>query len=76
MLTVLHKHAPERNLHRFYALQLAPNLFGEWSLVRSWGRIGTPGRQRIDWHGTPAAAEQARDRLLHAKQRRGYHVQA
>jgi predicted DNA-binding WGR domain protein len=72
MPIVLHKHAPERNLHRFYALQVAPNLFGEWSLIRHWGRIGASGRQRIDWHDTRDAAVQARDRLLHAKQRRGY----
>ena len=42
MMIVLHKHVPERNQHRFYALQLAPNLFGAWSLIRSWGRIGAP----------------------------------
>jgi predicted DNA-binding WGR domain protein len=47
-----------------------PNLFGAWSLVRSWGRIGTPGQQRIDWHDTRDAAEQACGRLVQAKQRR------
>ena len=76
MLIVLHKHEPERNLHRFYALQIAPNLFGAWSLVRHWGRIGTSGQQRTSWHDTKEAAEQTRDRLLHAKQRRGYRVRA
>jgi predicted DNA-binding WGR domain protein len=33
-----------RNMHRYYALQLAPTLFGEWSLVTEWGRIGAPGK--------------------------------
>jgi predicted DNA-binding WGR domain protein len=75
-MIVLHNHVPERNLHRFYALQVAPNLFGDWSLVRSWGCIGTPGRQRISWHDTRDAAEQACGRLLQAKQRRGYRVPA
>jgi len=35
---------PARNMHRFYALQLAATLFGEWALVasvlmqaRAWG---------------------------------------
>jgi predicted DNA-binding WGR domain protein len=74
MMIVLHKHVPERNQHRFYALEVTPNLFGAWSLIRSWGRIGTPGQQRIDWHDTQAAAEQACARLLQAKQRRGYHL--
>ena len=74
MMIVLHKHVPERNQHRFYALQITPNLFGAWSLIRSWGRIGASGQQRIDWHDTQEEAEQARDRLLQAKQRRGYHL--
>jgi predicted DNA-binding WGR domain protein len=72
MPIVLHKHDPARNQHRFYALQITPNLFGAWSLIRSWGRIGTAGQQRASWHDTREAAEQARDRLLQAKQRRGY----
>ncbi len=33
---------PSRNMHRFYAVQLAPTLFGEWALVAEWGRIGSP----------------------------------
>jgi len=72
MLIVLHKHDSKRNQHRFYALQIMPNLFGVWSLIRHWGRIGTAGQQRASWHDTREAAEQARDRLLQAKQRRGY----
>jgi predicted DNA-binding WGR domain protein len=34
---------PSKNMHRFYALQLAPTLFGEWVLVAEWGRIGSSG---------------------------------
>ena len=37
---------PAKNLHRFYALYLTPNLFGEWVLVAEWGRIGSPGTVR------------------------------
>jgi predicted DNA-binding WGR domain protein len=37
--------APERNMERFYALAVQPTLFGEVSLVRAWGRIGTRGQQ-------------------------------
>ncbi|TAX62854.1 WGR domain-containing protein, partial [Rhizobium ruizarguesonis] len=32
---------PSKNMARFYALSIEPNLFGETSLVRSWGRIGS-----------------------------------
>jgi len=39
----LEKHEPARNQYRFYALQVVPMLFEGWSLVREWGRIGSPG---------------------------------
>jgi predicted DNA-binding WGR domain protein len=29
---------PSRNMHRFYAIQLAPTLLGEWAMVAEWGR--------------------------------------
>jgi len=75
MTITLYQIDPARNRQRFYTLQLAPNLFNAWSLIRTWGRIGASGQQRIDWHDTKEAAEQARDRLLQAKQRRGYRLQ-
>ncbi|MCP4781752.1 MAG: WGR domain-containing protein [Hyphomicrobium sp.] len=28
---------------RFYAMSVQPNLFGQWSLLREWGRIGSAG---------------------------------
>ncbi|MGO6922932.1 WGR domain-containing protein, partial [Rhizobium ruizarguesonis] len=36
---------PSKNMARFYARSIEPNLFGETSLVRSWGRIGSRGQQ-------------------------------
>ncbi|MCF1450856.1 WGR domain-containing protein [Agrobacterium vitis] len=32
---------------RFYALAVQPTLFGEVSLARAWGRIGTRGQQML-----------------------------
>lgn len=29
--------------YRFYTIQVQPDLFGRWSLIREWGRIGTKG---------------------------------
>lgn len=29
---------PDRNMIRFYALAIEPNLFGEFSVVRAWGQ--------------------------------------
>jgi predicted DNA-binding WGR domain protein len=49
MDTYLEKHDAEKNLHRFYVLSIQPNLFGGWSVIRRWGRIGSHrGRQKID----------------------------
>ncbi|RWB18794.1 MAG: WGR domain-containing protein, partial [Mesorhizobium sp.] len=33
---------PYRNIVRFYGMSIEPTLFGYESLVRNWGRIGTP----------------------------------
>jgi predicted DNA-binding WGR domain protein len=41
---------PARNMARFYALSLAPTLFGEWLLVKEWGRIGQAGTVRAEAH--------------------------
>ncbi|MCA1409283.1 WGR domain-containing protein [Ensifer sp. IC3342] len=37
-----------RNMARFYAMSIEPDLFGGSALVRRWGRIGTRGRERVD----------------------------
>ncbi len=39
---------PAHNKWRFYALSVQPTLFGDWVLVREWGRIGRSGRRRHD----------------------------
>lgn len=31
---------PEKNMHRFYHVQIERTLFGEWCVIRRWGRIG------------------------------------
>ena len=30
---------PDRNMARFYAMSVQPNLFGEWALLREWGLL-------------------------------------
>ena len=57
--------------HRFYRLDIRPDLFGRALLIRHWGHP-TPGGHRRDPHPDPGAALNALARLLHAKQRRGY----
>jgi predicted DNA-binding WGR domain protein len=39
---------PARNINRFYIVQVMPNLFGHWTVMREWGRRGSPGTLRLD----------------------------
>lgn len=63
---------PDKNMSRFYVLAIEPNLFGEFSLVREWGRIGKGGQVKQASFGSVEEARQACKRLATAKQRRGY----
>jgi predicted DNA-binding WGR domain protein len=42
-----------KNMARFYAMSIEPDLFGGSALVRRWGRIGTRGQERIDLFTEP-----------------------
>jgi predicted DNA-binding WGR domain protein len=66
---------PDANQHRFYLLRTLPTLFGEWVLLREWGRIGSPGRVRRDCHMTESDAVSALAKLAKQKHRRGYALQ-
>lgn len=68
--------AAERNLRRFYLLDLQPTLFGDWDVVREWGRLGQGGRVRHDRYRSQPAAAAAFDRIITAKTRRGYRAAA
>ena len=59
-------------MHRFYQMFVTPGLFDDWSLVREWGRVGSPGTVRKDWFDTEAEAHFAKDTLCAAKQKKGY----
>ncbi|WP_353647081.1 WGR domain-containing protein [Mesorhizobium sp. WSM2240] len=57
---------------RYYKLTIAPSLFGDAAVVREWGRIGRPGRMRIDLYEKAEEAAAARAAIERAKTRRGY----
>jgi predicted DNA-binding WGR domain protein len=63
---------PEKNMARFYAVGIEPTLFGEWAVVRNWGRIGARGRSLETWFSEHAPALACADRFEAAKRRRGY----
>ena len=63
---------PSSNLHRFYALHVAPTLFGQWGLISEWGRIGSAGQVREQLFDSETAAEAALTKRMTVKIRRGY----
>jgi predicted DNA-binding WGR domain protein len=72
VLAHLHRIDPDAHMARFYSIDLAPTLFGEVTVLRRWGRIGTRGRTAIETWPSPDEAEAAANRTLRQKSRRGY----
>ena len=68
----LEKRVPAKNQLRFYCLDLQPTLFGEWSIVREWGRIGHGGRMLLTTFPSYAEAASAFAGKVAEKRRRGY----
>lgn len=60
------------NKRRFYIMAVQPTLFGEWQLMREWGRIGRAGRVRHDVFTDAGRAHDALAVLAKQKKKRGY----
>ena len=61
-----------QNMARYYRLSVVETLFGDWAMVREWGRIGQSGQSR---EHLCATAEQAATLLAAHRTkrlRRGY----
>ncbi|WP_299987098.1 WGR domain-containing protein [uncultured Ruegeria sp.] len=63
---------PDVNMARFYGIELQPTLFGEVSVLRIWGRIGTNGQAMMVTYDDEAQAADALQKLDRQKRRRGY----
>ena len=68
----LEKRIPARNQKRFYTITVTPTLFGSWTLVREWGRIGQPGTVRETEFETEGEAWAAGAQVRQRKEKRGY----
>lgn len=68
----LERHDPARNMARFYRITVVPTLFGDWAVIREWGRIGSPGTLREAWFDSEEEALDESRKLLEKKQKRGY----
>lgn len=63
---------PSKNMARYYALSIEPNLFGEACLIRRWGRIGAKGQRREHHFRREDEAVDLFLELLRKKRLRGY----
>lgn len=73
---ILTRIEPERNMARYYQIEIEPDLFGGVVLVRRWGRIGTMGLTRRDWYRERPEAAAVGELWHRAKRRRGYRESA
>ena len=63
---------PSENVQRFYALAVWPDLFGGYSLVREWGRIGGGSTMTLTQQADAATALRKLQQAVAVKERRGY----
>ena len=66
------RYDPAHRIHQYYRLTVQPNLFGAWSLLREWGRIGRPSQMQADLYVSLEATQEAFRRKEREKRRRGY----
>lgn len=57
---------------RYYRLSVVETLFGEWAMVREWGRIGRGGQSREHVFNGLGEAEARLRRELATRKKRGY----
>jgi len=63
---------PDANLYQYYRMDIVKDLFGDWRMVREWGRIGSSGQVRTDWFGSERDAKDARFSIRMNKAKGGY----
>jgi predicted DNA-binding WGR domain protein len=56
MSVYLSRRDTSRNLARFYRQFIAPKLWGQWTLFREWGRIGSSRTVKVDPYPNAGAA--------------------
>ena len=54
---------------------VTPTLFGEWAVLREWGRRGSPGTMRLDSYQLRDEAETVERRTIKRRLQRGYQSQ-
>lgn len=60
---------------RFYRVEVADNLYGEYTVLREWGRRGCRGACRLAWFSNLRDACLAAERGLRRAERRGFRAE-
>jgi predicted DNA-binding WGR domain protein len=63
---------PARKLQRFWLVAVTPTLLGGWSLLREWGRIGSPGTVSSRTFELEEEARRAERASIRRRERHGY----
>ena len=75
-ISILQRIDKDRNMARGYELSVQPGLFGDVSVLRHWGRIGTMGQSKEYWFRDETEAANEAAAILRQKQKRGYVLRA
>jgi hypothetical protein len=67
---------PEKDLFREYGIAIGRNLFGEWVVSSSWGRIGGPKRVKDTYFASKGEAMILAEQEASRRLSRGYQVSA
>ena len=62
----------EKNMARFYEIDVQPPLFGDYTVERHWGRIAAAGQSKTFWFDDEEAADNMASQVSTAKTQRGY----
>lgn len=63
---------PAKNVARFWLAVVTPTLLGGWSLLREWGRIGSPGTVSSRTFELEDEARRAEHAGIRRRERHGY----
>lgn len=66
------RHDPNRNMARYYTMEISSDLFGFPCLIRCWGRIGKRGQVKQHRFDDEAKAVALFLEILRQKRARGY----
>lgn len=63
---------PKIDHRRFYTVTVCADLFGNWTVIREWGRVGRPGTLRTDCFANHALAVERARSLVNRRIRSGF----